>query len=109
MRVYIAGPMSGLPGLNFPAFDAAAERMRALGHTPVNPADFDRLLWPDHDFSAGCPPPKFNYVGTLRSDLHLLDTCDAIYFLPGSENSVGATLERAWAAALHLPEIKDVQ
>ena len=29
-RIYIAGPMSGLPDLNYPAFNAMAERLRAL-------------------------------------------------------------------------------
>ena len=31
-RIYIAGPMSGLPELNYPAFNAMAERLRAHGH-----------------------------------------------------------------------------
>lgn len=30
-RIYIAGPMSGLPDLNYPAFNAMAERLRAAG------------------------------------------------------------------------------
>ena len=44
MRCYIAGPMSGLPGLNFPAFHAEAKKYRDLGHDVVNPADLN----PDH-------------------------------------------------------------
>lgn len=38
-RVYISGPMSGLPDLNFPAFNAAAQQLRELGLDAVNPAD----------------------------------------------------------------------
>ncbi len=29
MRIYIAGPMRGVPKFNFPAFDLAAARIRA--------------------------------------------------------------------------------
>jgi len=39
MRIYIAGPMTGLPEFNYPAFNAAAEYLRSLGHHVENPAD----------------------------------------------------------------------
>lgn len=42
MRVYLAGPMRGLPQFNFPAFDAGAATLEALGHEVFNPADRDR-------------------------------------------------------------------
>lgn len=32
MIVYIAGPMTGLPDLNYPAFNAAEEALTAAGH-----------------------------------------------------------------------------
>ena len=38
MRIYIAGPMTGLPDSNYPAFHAAEARLQALGHEPHNPA-----------------------------------------------------------------------
>ncbi|WP_457825134.1 DUF4406 domain-containing protein, partial [Staphylococcus aureus] len=34
-RIYVAGPMSGLPELNFPAFHAAAAELRAQGFDVV--------------------------------------------------------------------------
>jgi recombination protein RecT len=34
-RIYISGPMTGLPELNFPAFNAEAARLRALGFEAV--------------------------------------------------------------------------
>lgn len=38
-RVYLAGPMTGIADYNFPAFNAAAARLRAVGFDVVNPAD----------------------------------------------------------------------
>lgn len=38
-RVYIAGPMTGLPDFNFPAFHAAAAAWRAAGWEVFNPAE----------------------------------------------------------------------
>ena len=40
-RLYLAGPMTGLPELNFPAFHAEAARLRALGYEVVNPAEIN--------------------------------------------------------------------
>ena len=37
-RIYVAGPMSGLPAFNFPAFHEAAADLRACGFDVVNPA-----------------------------------------------------------------------
>jgi hypothetical protein len=108
MRVYIAGPMRGIPDLNFPAFDAAAARGRALGHDILNPAELDRdsgfdgkghseLITPDfmkgaawRDFVAivGPRPDTFRAVGK---------GCDAVAMLPGWERSRGARAEKAIA------------
>lgn len=41
-KVYIAGPMRGLPGLNFAAFDAAKALLIERGWDPISPADIDR-------------------------------------------------------------------
>lgn len=38
-RVYVAGPMTDLTDFNYPAFNAVADRLRALGYEVENPAD----------------------------------------------------------------------
>ncbi len=37
--VYIAGPMTGLPGWNYSAFNAAAKTLRDIGIKVENPAE----------------------------------------------------------------------
>lgn len=52
IRVYLAGPMSGLPGFKFPAFHAAAARLRAFGYTS---SARRRLRKPTHGSTAWEP------------------------------------------------------
>ena len=86
-RVYLAGPMTGLPDYNYPAFNAAAAALRSQGLHVENPADHgvvDGAEWADY----------------LRHDLGRLATCEAVYLLPGWHHSKGATLEVHIATAL---------
>jgi hypothetical protein len=80
-RVYISGPMTGMPGHNFPAFHAAARRLRAIGWRVVNPAE---------NFGGRTDLPRELY---MRADVMLLAMCDAIALLPGWQNSRGARVE----------------
>ncbi|MEN2672595.1 DUF4406 domain-containing protein [Herbaspirillum huttiense] len=89
-RIYIAGPMSGLPELNFPAFHAAAAELRAQGYDVVNPAEINA-------------DPTAGWVACMRLDIAQLVTCDQIMMLPGWENSRGATLELHIAQMLEMP------
>lgn len=115
MKVYVAGPMRGIPEFNFPAFYAAAAELRAQGHTVFNPAERDN----DHhgtDISKGnlsgseeqaAAQHGFNLREALCSDLQFICLeADAIALLPGWENSKGAQAERATAVALGLKEIR---
>jgi len=107
LRVYIAGPMSGVPLFNHPAFDDAAERLRAQGHSVWSPAELDRLMGidPAHSIS------EDQRRRLLGAGIRALTECQAIALLPGWECSVGATLEKDIAAALgmdvfHLPDVR---
>lgn len=85
-RLYISGPMTGLPDWNFPAFNAKAQELRERGFQVVNPAEDKEpdLEWSDY----------------LRIDLRMLMDCDAIYMLPGWQGSKGARLEHHVACEL---------
>ena len=81
VKVYLAGPMTGLPDFNMPAFHAAADRLRHNGWDVVNPAEH---------FDGRTDLPRDMY---LRADLAELVKCNAIAFLPGWQDSRGATME----------------
>ncbi|MES2262142.1 MAG: DUF4406 domain-containing protein [Pseudomonadota bacterium] len=86
-RTYIAGPMTGIPDLNFALFHAEAARLRALGFEAVNPAEIN-------------PDQGATWEACMRADIAQLVTCDTILLLPGWERSRGASLEHHIARAL---------
>jgi len=88
-RWYIAGPMTGLPDLNFPAFHERAAELRAAGFEVENPAEIN-------------PDPSAGWEACMRKDIPRLCTCDAILLLPGWEKSRGARLEALIARELGL-------
>lgn len=89
--IYLSGPMSGHLAWNYPAFNAAAESLRALGHSVFNPAEA---------FDGDASQPRSAY---MRLDVAALLEVDAVVTLPGWESSKGATLEVAIARELDLP------
>ena len=88
-RIYISGPMTGLPQLNFPAFNAEAARLRAMGFDAVNPVDIN-------------PDTTATWHECMRRDIAALVTCDTIALLPGWEHSNGANLELHLASRVGL-------
>ena len=91
-RVYVAGPMTGLPESNYPAFNAAAERLRSKGWHVENPAEN-----PAPHVDAAC-----DWTAYMRMGVSQLMTCHAIYLLPGWQQSKGASLEYMVAKQLGL-------
>lgn len=108
MKIYIAGPMTGHPKLNFPAFDAAAKALRARGYDVVSPAELDDPIvrsfamcseTGDVDqinaalVTAGHQP--MTWGDALARDVKLIadEGIEAIVCLPGWEKSKGARLE----------------
>ncbi|GMA57230.1 uncharacterized protein DUF4406 [Alicyclobacillus sacchari] len=88
-RVYLSGPMTGLPDLNRPAFFEAATKLRKYGHEVMNPAE---LCGVDEAWTSA-----------MRKDIRLLMDADCVVTLPGWEHSRGARLEVYVASQLEMP------
>jgi hypothetical protein len=101
-RIYIAGPMRGVPYYNFAEFDKARDLLISEGWGVVSPADMDRCAGfdalkcaPDTDWTK--VPEGFSFDDAVRRDLEAVQTCDAIYLLCGWRDSKGARAERCVA------------
>lgn len=111
MKVYIAGPMTGIPYFNFPAFDQAAAKLRKRGYLPLSPADIDRKAGFDaldmpEDSDWFTLPKGLNLREIVRRDvLAIVDEADGYYTLPGWEASKGARAEVALCEWLGLRKI----
>lgn len=108
-QLYLAGPMRGIPQFNFPAFDAAAARLRDAGFDVCNPAERDRLRHgaevcdsPTGDL-ADIAHTGFDLREALAWDLSwIAGNATGVALLPGWESSKGATAEVSLATALGL-------
>lgn len=87
MKVYIAGPMTGLPNDNFPAFHKAAAAWRAAGWEVLNPAE---------SFEGARGLPYKHYV---EHDINLLKRVDAIALLPGWDAATSRGSVWEWGIA----------
>lgn len=95
-RLYLAGPMTGYPAHNFPAFASAAHKLREAGHCVLSAHEI---------LHAGLPGDQATlaYEQYLREDLTHMLTCQAIVLLPGWPLSTGARLELHTALSLKMP------
>lgn len=87
---YIAGPMTGYPEHNFPAFHEAEENLALMGHSCFNPAN---------NFDGDTSLPWEAY---MRADIKALSKCKGIYLLEGWRKSRGACFEYLIAKTLNM-------
>lgn len=93
-KIYIAGPMTGLPGFNYAAFDKAAAKLRAEGiWEVVSPAEIGNRYGDPEAINAD---PKL-LAAVVAAETHALAECEAIYLLPCWNKSAGARRELAQA------------
>ena len=91
MKVYISGPMTGIPDFNYPAFNFAAKCLRCEGLEVVNPVEVQ------------ISKPSPEWADYLKADIRELVTCDEMRTLEGWEKSRGACLEVDIARRLGIP------
>jgi hypothetical protein len=124
-KLYLAGPMSNIPGYNFPAFEEATAELRAQGYEVISPAEQDKLRDPTaYELASKSPDGKWNPAETggltwaevLSKDVVIVaDKVDGVALLPGWETSSGARLEafvgllRKKRFAIYHPEFKQLK
>lgn len=74
VKVYVAGPMTGLPQFNRPAFFAAEAYLQGQGARVMNPAVL---------------PDGWEHDAYMRIAIPMLMECEAVAFLPGWQQSKG--------------------
>lgn len=113
INIYLAGPMRGIPYFNFPAFDYAAEKLRAAGFGVFSPAERDRTVYgEDIENNPTGDESKVTNAACTIEDCMAAD-CEwicrharMIALLPGWQKSSGANAELALAKALGLSVIE---
>lgn len=106
-RCYLAGPMTGLPGYNFPAFIRATELLRKSGYEVISPVELD---WAVYDYANPTFPSVedveaagFDIHDTMRRDITAILSVDQVVLLPGWEKSSGVQKELSVAGFIGIP------
>jgi len=88
-RLYIAGPMTGLPNYNLDNFRAAEAQLQAAGYGAVNPGRRGVI-------------EGYTWVDYMKLGIADLLTCGAVATLPDWEMSRGASIEVSLAQDLEM-------
>lgn len=88
--LYIAGPMTGLPENNYPAFRDAASILAKAGYGVLNPVENEKKRTDNTRWVVGNRAPWSWY---MRRSLEQIAVADGMAVLPRWQNSKGATLE----------------
>lgn len=109
MKLYLAGPMRGIPFFNYPAFHQAAAALRDAGHHVFSPAERDGerhggdISNPTGSETEAARLFGFSIRAAMEDDLvWICRHAEGIALLPGWDASKGAQAERALGIALGL-------
>jgi hypothetical protein len=106
VKLYLAGPMTGYPEFNHPAFHRGAAALRAAGHYVFSPAEHDVSLGIDVNSDdapkSGIDTQMMRKV--LGDDLAWITAnAEGIALLDGWEKSKGVQAEVATGVAIGIP------
>jgi hypothetical protein len=104
VKLYVLGPMTGLPDFNAQAFRDAATDLRARGHEVISPVEMDEAEDFEHTSSDGSIADDVKREFLRRDFQRILDEDpDGGAALPGWETSEGAQAEAALLRSLKRP------
>lgn len=105
-KIYIAGPMSGIPEFNFPKFFAKEQELKDDGWLVFNPANKsnEEAVTKHTSFNTGnsvaLVSDGWSFKEAYKWDTDKVIEADAIYMLKGWEASPGARGEHSVAMAM---------
>lgn len=108
-RVYISGPITGLPNLNKDAFDNEERLLKEAGfevfnpHSISPPSEEEKAEWKlEHDTGLFPEPSVRLWQYYMRICVGQIPLCDSMRMLPNWQNSKGAVWEHKIAMMLGL-------
>jgi Domain of unknown function (DUF4406) len=106
MKVYLAGPMSGIKDHNMPLFDHVAAQLRLESYDVYSPADLTRNTYGSLEVFLTLSPETQRKALRMLLATELAWVClyaKKVFLLPGWEKSRGARAEQAAAVACEIP------
>lgn len=103
MRLYVCGPMSGLPEFNYPAFHEAEESLVKVGYEVSNPAKIDDVHKRDTDCAICGDGEAHDWSWYMRRAVTMLAEADGAAILAGWQRSRGARVEVDLAKTFIMP------
>lgn len=98
-RLYVAGPMTGIPLYNYPAFETAREKYTARGYDVQTPFDCNSRVWERHygkPFNPGVDKCDYGdplLLEMMDEDIRTCIHAHTIVFLEGWIRSRGGRME----------------
>lgn len=108
MKLYLAGPMTGIPQFNFPAFALWATALRSRGYMVVSPheedpEDVQQAAWASPDGDPSKLPSHDTSLVTALRNVEAIGQCDGLALLSDWHKSGGTIHEIATATRFRLP------
>jgi nucleoside 2-deoxyribosyltransferase len=108
LKLYLAGPMTGIPKFNFPTFEAWCVKLRAVGFEVLSPHEADpgetqRIAWTSETGDPAELPPGDGPLETALRNVEGVGGCDGVALIDGWHKSSGTVHEIATANRFRLP------